>query len=109
MALYPSGLLDSTSFSLPQWPGIAAFPLSENHLASGFNIRNNYNTILGAGASFDLTAYPDLPKDSGIEYLAFSLKKGLAHSIQAENSGVLAISKYNILFPGQDLGSGVRY
>lgn len=109
MVLYASGLLDSTSFSLPQWPGHATFSLSERHLESGFSVRNMYNQIPGSGLGFNLPSYRDLPPGSGIEYLVSSLKRNISHSIQAENSGVLNIGKHSLLFPGQDYGSGVRY
>lgn len=109
MPLYASGLLDSTSFSLPQWPGIATFSLSERHAESGFNVNSMYNQILGSGLSFNLPDYPDLPPGSGIEYLVTSLRRNISNSIQAENSGVLSNTRYSLLFPGQDYGSGVRY
>jgi len=109
MVLYASGLLDSTSFSQPQWPGHASFLLSERHLESGFNIKSMYNQIPGSGLNFNVGEYPDLPPGSGVAYLVSSLKKNTAHSIQAENSGVLDTTGYSLLFPGQDYGSGVRY
>jgi hypothetical protein len=109
MILYPSGLLDASSFSLPQWPGHATFLLTARHAESGWNVKNMYNQIPGSGLDFNLPSYPDLPPGSGIEYLVSSMKRNISDSIQAENSGVLNTTRYSLLFPGQDYGSGVRY
>ena len=101
MPLYASGLLDSTSFSLPQWPGIATFSLSERHAESGFNVKSMYNQILGSGLSFNLPDYPDLPPGSGIEYLVTSLRRNIFLSLfkasDESNSPLLRLCSNSIV------------